>query len=62
MAKDEAKKVMKSNEFMKFFDESSRLVERALDQEFDLRGNFFQVEDNYDEDEDKAQRGEKVKY
>lgn len=30
LSKDEAKRIMISKEFSKFFDESSRLVERAL--------------------------------
>ena len=41
MPKDEAKAVIASKDFEKFFDNSTRLIERALGQEFDLMEDFF---------------------
>ena len=33
---------MKTSEFQSFLERSSRYIERALNQEFDLHGNFFE--------------------
>ena len=49
--KDEAKEVMKSKDFENFMENTSRLVERALGQEFNLTGNFF-FDDDGDKDDD----------
>ena len=39
--KDEAREVMNTKEFESFLDNSSRFIERALGQEFNIRGDFF---------------------
>lgn len=62
MNRDDAKLTMKQKDFTEFFAKSSRLIERALGQEFDLAGNFFEEIEENNEEEDKAQKGEKVKY
>jgi len=42
LSKQEAKEIMKTSEFQGFLERSSRFIERALNQEFDLHGNFFE--------------------
>lgn len=56
ISKDEAKKIMATNEFQSFLENSSRFVERALGAEFDIRGNFFEASDSDDEDDDKRNK------
>jgi hypothetical protein len=51
LTKDEAKSVTNTKEFANFFENSSRLMERALGQDFDLLGDFF--EDNEDKKQSK---------
>ena len=45
MSKDEAKGVIAGKDFEKFFDNSTRLIERALGQEFNLMDEFFAEDD-----------------
>ena len=45
MSKDEAKSVIAGKDFEKFFDNSTRLIERALGQEFNLMDEFFAEDD-----------------
>ena len=49
---------MSKKEFDEFLGKTSRLVERALDQEFDVLGDFFG--ENDDDGENKKQKGEKL--
>jgi hypothetical protein len=62
MSRDDVKHTMKQKNFCDFFAKSSRLIERALGQEFDLAGNFFEMIEENNEEEDKVQRGERCKY
>ena len=45
LSKPEVEQIVKSPDFCTFFDNSSRLVERALGQEFNLIEEFFTEED-----------------
>ena len=45
LPKDEAKQIIASKEFEKFFDNSTRLIERALGQEFNIMDDFFAEDD-----------------
>ena len=45
MPKDEAKSIIAGKDFEKFFDNSTRLIERALGQEFNLMDDFFTEDD-----------------
>ena len=57
MSKEEAKAVIAGKDFEKFFDNSTRLIERALGQEFNLMDEFF----NEDDGEKGANKNEKSK-
>ena len=50
MSKDESKDEMKKKGFEDFLSKTSRIIERALDQEFDVVGDFF----GDDEDDEAA--------
>lgn len=54
--KDESSNEMKRRDFGDFFSKTSRLVERALDAEFDVIGDFF-----VDDDENKVKNSKKDK-
>lgn len=45
MPKDEIKQIVASKEFEKFFENSTRLMERALGQEFNIMDDFFAEDD-----------------
>ena len=62
MNREDAKLTMKQKDFGEFFAKSSRLIERALGQEFDLAGNFFEAIDETNEDDEKTQKGDRCKY
>lgn len=57
--KAEAEAIIRTAEFQGFFDKGSRMIERALGQEFDLMESFF-VEDEGDKDQDRLERGSKL--
>ena len=59
LPKAEAEQVMKQPDFLGFFDTSSRLIERALGQEFNLMDEFFDEEDE-NKDNDRMERGSKL--
>jgi len=61
MNREDAKLTMKQKDFSEFFSKSSRLIERALGQEFDLEGNFFEQMEETNEDEDKQDSGSRTK-
>jgi hypothetical protein len=48
--KDEAKTIMKQKDFENFFSKTSRIIERALNSDYDVMGAFFE---DVDEDESK---------
>lgn len=59
LTKEETKEEMKKKDFDEFLTKSSRLIERALNQEFDIMGEYFDNE----EDEaaiNKHKKGEKI--
>lgn len=59
MNKEETKEEMKKKDFDDFLTKSSRIIERALNQEFDVMGEYFQDE----EDEaatNKHKKGDKI--
>ena len=45
MSKEDSKAEMKTKNFEEFLTKASRIVERALDQEFDVVGDFFEESD-----------------
>ena len=45
LPKDEIKQIIASKEFEKFFENSTRLMERALGQEFNIMDDFFAEDD-----------------
>jgi len=45
MDKEEAKDEMKKKNFQDFLGKTSRIIERALDNQFDVIGDFFAEED-----------------
>jgi hypothetical protein len=51
---------MKSKEFDEFFTKTSRILERALDNDFDVIGDFFADEDEDLENLFKQQKGAKI--
>lgn len=53
MDKEESKDEMKKRGFEDFLTKTSRIIERALGQEFDVVGDFFKD----DEDENEANKG-----
>ena len=60
MSKDEAKQIMAGKDFEKFFDNSTRLIERALGQEFNLMDDFF-TEDDGDKGANKNEKSKLTK-
>ena len=46
LTKEEAKEEMARKDFDDFLSKSGRIMERALDQEFDIIGDFFIDDDN----------------
>lgn len=59
MSKQEAEHIIKTPDFQGFFQNSSRLIERALGQEFNLMDEFFAEEDE-NKDNDRLERGSKL--
>lgn len=60
MSKEDSKVQMKSKEFDDFFMKTSRILERALDNDFDVMGDFFADEDEDLENLFKQQKGAKI--
>ena len=48
---------MKKKDFDEFFSRTTRIVERALDNDFDVVGDFFQDDDEETEAQKKKQKG-----
>ncbi len=60
MSKDEAKVIMKQKEFENFINKTSKIMERALNSEFDIMGTFFE-ESDVDASKNVAQsKGDKI--
>ena len=59
MSKEDSKVEMKTKGFEEFLTKASRIVERALDQEFDVVGDFFE-ESEEDNAAGKKQKGDKI--
>lgn len=59
MSKPEAEVIIKSPDFQGFFSNTSRLIERALGQEFNLMDEFFAEEDE-NKDNERLERGSKL--
>jgi hypothetical protein len=60
MSKEDSKVQMKSKEFDDFFSRTSRILERALDNDFDVMGDFFVDEDEDLANQYKQQKGAKI--
>lgn len=59
LPKAEAEQIIRSPDFQGFFENSSRLIERALGQEFNLMEEFF-VDEDESKDKDRHERGSKL--
>jgi dynein intermediate chain len=59
MSKDDAKVVMKNKDFENFVNRTTRLIERAMNSEYDLLGNFFEDDGDGDKNNTK-QKGNNV--
>lgn len=59
LSKEESQVYMQSKEFDEFIAKTGRIVERALDQEFDIVGDFF-ADDDDDEKNESKQKREKI--
>lgn len=59
MSKEDSKAEMKTKPFEDFMSKASRIVERALDQEFDVVGDFFEESDD-EGATGKKQKGDKI--
>lgn len=59
LSKPEVEAIIKTPDFQGFFDNSSRLIERALGQEFNLMDEFFAEEDE-NKDNERLERGSKL--
>ena len=59
MSKEDSKAEMKTKPFEDFMSRASRIVERALDQEFDVVGDFFEESDD-EGATGKKQKGDKI--
>ena len=59
LSKEESKLQMQSKAFDEFLSKTGRIVERALDTEFDVVGDFFADEEE-EEALDKKQKGDKI--
>lgn len=60
LSKEDAKVVMKQKDFENFINKTSRIMERALNQDFDITGAFFETDDS---DQTKASsmiKGDKI--
>jgi len=60
VSKEDAKHIMEEKHFQDFFSKTSRLVERALGQEFKLAKEFFVEEESDHDDEDADDRGDRL--
>lgn len=60
MNKDDSKVEMKRKDFDEFFARTSRIFERALDNDFDVVGDFFVDDDEENEAQKKKQKGDKI--
>jgi dynein intermediate chain len=64
LSNDELEAVLSSNDFKEFVDQSSKVIDRALDEQYDLLIDYAQGTDNLDEDDEgygKGRRGRRVK-
>ena len=59
LTKEEAKEEMATKNFDDFLDKTGRIVERAIDSEFDIVGDFF-IDDDNEAGEKKKTKGEKL--
>ena len=59
ITKVEAEQIIRGPEFGRAFESMSRIMERALGSEFNLRGDFF-IEDDGVKGDDKGERGGKL--
>ena len=60
MSKDEFQSQMKKRDFIDFLNKTSRIVERALDNEFDVVGDFFKDDDEENQLKMLANKRDKV--
>ena len=60
MSKEDSRVEMKRKDFDEFFSRTSRIVERALDNDFDVVGDFFIDEDEENEAQKKKSKGDKI--
>ncbi|KAK1045925.1 hypothetical protein LTR74_018042 [Friedmanniomyces endolithicus] len=63
LAPDELNAVTSSNDFLDFVERSSKVIERALDEEYDLLSDYAQQSRNAEEDADEyvGRRGRRIK-
>lgn len=59
LSKEDAQKEYGKKDFGEFISKTSRIMERALDQEFDIIGDFF-VDDDDENEKKKVVKGEKI--
>lgn len=60
MAKEQSKQIIEEANFQDFFSKTSRLVERALGQEFKLSKDFFVEDDAEEEAGDDEAKGDRL--
>lgn len=60
LSKAEAKHIIEEPHFVEFFDKTSRLIERALGQEFSLMQDFFKEAEPEADDDDAYAKGDKL--
>jgi dynein intermediate chain len=58
ISEENRKKILSSNEFVEFFDHSTKIVERALNENYDFMKDYSIIKDNENDD----QSGSRVKY
>ncbi|RIA97919.1 WD40-repeat-containing domain protein [Glomus cerebriforme] len=58
ISEDDRKKIISSNEFVEFIDHSTKIVERALNENYDYMKDYSIIKDNENDD----QSGSRVKY
>ena len=60
LSKEESRMEMKKKDFDEFFTRTSRIMERALDNDFDVVGDYFIDDDEETEAQKKKQKGDKI--
>ena len=60
LSKEESKTVMKEKPFEDFLKKSSRIMERALNVEFDVVGNYFEDSENEEDQQKTVSKGDKI--